>query len=100
MTYKSLFIQEYPDRESATAPYDLKAANPAPTFYLDARNSWGSAARFAHERELPVEYVDNCWLLVPVSAALARDFLSMADRADLIEHIQDARWYVINEEEF
>lgn len=100
MTYKSLFIQEYPDRESATGPYDRDAANQAPTFFLDARNLWGSAGRFAQERNLPVDYVDNCWLLVPVSAALAREFLSMSDRADLVDRIQDEHWYVINEEEF
>lgn len=100
MTYRTLFVVEYPDRESATAPYDREAANQAPIFFLDADKSWGSAHWFAKERNLPVDYVDNCWLLVPVNATLAREFLSMADRADLIERIDDERWYVINEEEF
>jgi hypothetical protein len=101
MTYRTLFVVEYPDRESATAPYDREAANQAPTFFLDTDN-WGSALWFAKERNLPVDYVDNCWLLVPVNATLAREFLSMVTEADsaVIERIDDERWYGINEEEF
>lgn len=106
MTYRSLFVQECPDRASATAPYVRMSPPNRPLFcFLDA-HAWPiSASTFAHERNLHTDYVDNCWLLVAVDAVRLRTFLRTGEAVDpnvpdILTRIKDDRWYVINEEEF
>jgi len=106
VTYRSLFIDEYPDRASAEAPYDRLKSVEHTTFCSLQAYTWPfSAQGFAEAWKLPVDYVDNAWLLVPVSPELARKFLRTGANIDpdipgLIERINDDKWYVINEEEF
>lgn len=101
----------YPDRESAIAPYDSRHSRQHEKFCsLNPSTFPGSAQRFAGAWKLPVDYVDNAWLLVPVSPDLTRKFLSIGTRLGtphidpdiqgMIERVRDDRWYVINEEEY
>ena len=106
MTYRSLFIEEHPDRASATILYDSKLKRGAPLFcFLNAQTWPTSALAFAEEHELHVDYVDNCWLLVALDAAKLRLFLSGGQASDpnvaaILERVKDDHWYVVNEEEF
>ena len=104
MTYRSLFVEEHPSRESATAPYEL--GRDAPLFCRLNPYTWPiSALIFAREHQLHTDYVDNCWVLVAVDATMLRSFLGAgaggdADVQSTIARVNDNRWYVINEEEF
>lgn len=106
MTFRSLYVEEHPDRASATAPYDIGSAGAAPLFcFLDAYTWPASALAFAREHDLHTDYVDNCWLLVAVDATMLRAFLQTGVGADpnvpnIIARVRDHHWYVINEEEF
>ncbi len=106
MTYRSLFIQEHPNEASATTPYDTMSKRDAPLLcFLDA-DTWPiSALGFAHENELHIDYVDNCWLLVALDAAMLKRFLRAGQASDfnvaaILERVKNDHWYVINDEEF
>lgn len=104
MTFRSLFIEEHDDRDSAVAAYVTGAAYRV-FGRLDAYGWSNPAWAFAREHGLAVDYVDNAWLRVAVDAAMLRGFLqggaeSDAGAVELIGRVADGRWYVINEEEF
>lgn len=106
MTYRSLFVEECPDRASATLPYDILLPFNRPVLcFLDARAWPISALTLARDYDLHTDYVDNCWLLVAVDAAMLRQFLHAGEAVDpnvpnILKRIKDDHWYVINEEEF
>ena len=106
MTYRSLFVEEYPSGVSATIPHDTKVGRNASLFcWLDA-DTWPiSALAFGQANKLHIDYVDNCWLLVALDAAMLKRFLSAGQTSDpnvsgILERVKDDHWYVINEEEF
>ena len=106
MTFRSLFVEEHPDRASATSPYDIMAKRDAPLFCSLNAYTWPmSAAYFASEHELHTDYVDNCWLLVAMDGTMLKRFLRTGEEADrdvpvILERVKDDHWYVVNEEEF
>ncbi|MBA3510460.1 hypothetical protein [Sphingomonas sp.] len=107
MTYQSLFVEEHPNRDSATARCgDGGPQTDAPVFcWLEARAWPASALVFAREHNLHTGYVDNCWLLVALDAQTLREFLNAGREVDgnvpaILDRVNDHHWYVINEEEF
>jgi len=106
MTYRSLFVEEHPNRVSATIPHDTKVGRNAPLFCWLDTDTWPiSALAFAEEHNLHIDYVDNCWLLVALDAATLKQFLRAGQSSDsnvaaILERVKDEHWYVINEEEF
>jgi hypothetical protein len=108
MTYRSLFVDEHPSRESATAPYVIGAPfSPGVSRFcsLNAYTWPVSAEAFAREHDLHTDYVDNCWVLIALDATLLRAFLGSGSDVDpcvhsIIARTDDDRWYVITEEEF
>ena len=54
--------------------------------------------------DLPIDYVDNCWLRVAMDSTLLRLFLRSGPASDLVarllDKVDDRKWYVVNEEEF
>jgi len=82
MTFRSLFVQEYPDKASATMPYS--SSNPqVPVFCSLNAYTWPAPAwAFAREHKQHVDYVDNCWLLVALDGSMLKHFLRGGARAD------------------
>lgn len=104
MTYRTLSLQEYADEESARKSYERGTAASA-VMGLNAYTWPNPAAVFAKRHCLPIEYIDNAWIRVVVTAAMARRFLESGASTDVdadsfIVRIKDACWYVIEEEEF
>lgn len=102
MTFRSMFIEQYASRESATAPFASEQDHELFGRLDDAAGSlWG----YAKANNLEPDYVDNCWMRVAVDAAGLRRFLEYAlphvpHPKNLLELIEDDKWFVINDEEF
>lgn len=104
MTFRSLFLEEHNDEGSARKTYDPRASSSV-AVDLNAYTWPNSALAFAELHDLPVDYVDNAWLRVVVSAPMARRFLESGtpdkqEAHNLVDRIRDGCWYVVNEEEF
>lgn len=104
MTYRSLVIEEHPDRQSAARTY--VAGENAPKFCTLNAYTWPAPAwKFAEENKLEVSSVNNCWLRLPIDGPSLRLFLakgvgSNPEVGELLDRVNDAHWYVINDEEF
>ena len=74
MTFRTLSLEEYDDEETARQSYERGASTPA-IIGLNAYTWPTPAAVFAKQHGLPIEYIDNAWIRVVVTAAMARRFL-------------------------
>ena len=104
MTFRTLSLEEYGDEEAARKSYECGASTPA-IIGLNAYTWPTPADDFARVHCLPIEYIDNVWIRVVVTAALARRFLESGastevDAESFFGRIKDGCWYVIEEEEF
>lgn len=104
MTFRSLFIEEHENQASALEPY-VTGKDYALCGSLNAYSWTASAWSFATTHNLPIDYVDNCWLRVAMDSAFLRRFLQSGSGGDsipalLIAKIDERKWYVVNEEEF
>lgn len=102
MTFRSMFIEQYASRESATAPF---ASGQDHELFGRLNDAAGTLWSFAKSNKLEPDYVDNCWMRVAVDAAGLRRFLELslarAPRAsELLMLVPDGKWFVINDEEF
>ena len=82
MTFRSLFVQEHPNRASATEPYSSHNEQ-APVFCSLQAYTWPTSAKgFADEHKLHVDYVDNCWLLIALDGSMLKRFLRAGAAVD------------------
>lgn len=102
MPFRSLFIEQYESRESATAPF---ASGNDDQLFGRLNDAAGTLWSFAKSNKLEPDYVDNCWMRVAVDAAGLRRFLELSlprapRAAELLTLVPDDKWFVINDEEF
>ena len=101
MTFKSLFIESHPNRESAHATYvPGVSVNRQVVCSLNAYTFPASAVRFATEHGLTVDYVDNAWARIALNGCLLKRFLAYGGETEPVAHIDEQGWYVLTEEEF
>ncbi|MEO5938317.1 MAG: hypothetical protein ABIQ43_04835 [Sphingomonas sp.] len=104
MTFRSLTIEKHHSQAEATKAYSFEHK---PNF-LGSLNAYAwpaSAVGFANACDLPIDYVDNCWVRVAVNGASLREFLQLGRAVDpaaseMPNNLNDDDWYVIQEEEF
>jgi hypothetical protein len=104
LTFKSLYIESHPSRESAHADY-VRGVRYEVVCSLNAITFPKSAVVFAKEHSLAVYYVDNAWARVAIDGRLLKQFMAFGAKTEIgldphLARIRDDRWYVIEEEEF
>ena len=103
MTFMSLFVEQH-DTEASAQEAHVTGRNYSVCSSLDAYSSTASVSSFAATHDLPIDYVDNCWLRVAMDSTLLRLFLHGGPGSDqvarLLDRVDDRKWYVVNEEEF
>jgi hypothetical protein len=106
MTHMSLTVLAYPEPLAEEALRQPSLAN-AVVERLDrhARRCGPYAvAQWAHAQGLPVVYVDNSWVRVPVSGGRLRAFsttmLGLATDGDLVQRAVEDAAYLLEAEEF